>query len=1015
MEEFTLIANSGIQLFAARLRINVQDRAKIWFHEWYDTSSGQWKLNLVREIMYDDTSYYYDKNELLDNGYDDTSTEITPDDLTNYGIKPLATDDSQAKAGKLFKMSFGDRNNSISCFENKWLPMPYFLKKTETKFKFTPMNWARVKLIPKNDVQGVKEYDVILAFDTRADYKSNEYNEYPVFPDQYSQEMNFELCDDEFLLMDFCSKGEKWSYINDYIFKLVHPSLSSESKIKGADTLKMSYMASYVFLMKYIADKKLFPKVRLYKDRGVEVSRVDMVLDIGNYRTTALLIEDNSNFNQIRPLSLIDYTDMIKDADAKPYINSYNEPFDMRLAFRQVDFGRFGIKDSKQFVYPSFIRLGKEANKLIHNACNMGMEEEVLSTYSSPKRYLWDSQPNKNEWEFLVLPGEESQEHILNIRGISSYLTSDGRVDVTGKKGGRTSRYSRRSLMTFAFMEMLVQATTLVNSDSYRTERGWKAVPRQIKRIIVTCPTAMSKIEREALVKCVKDAVTLLNKFRYSDDNVPGIDVIPSPDSKKDSEPSWYYDEATCAQLVYIYSEIGYKYKGACNEFFNLYGKAVNGSSQNTLTVGSLDIGAGTTDLMICEYSYMNGVRTDISADPKFYDSFYFAGDDILKALVKNVMLSDDKHSAFRKSLMDLNLKEYRQKIKNFFGPDYSGQTIADRMARKNFNIQYSVPLMQYYLQLAANDSKSCRVTYEDVFSETPPNEAVKSDFKRKMGIDITTLAWDYDKDFVEDLISKEFDPLLKKIAAIFYAYSCDVILLSGRPSSLPAIRNIFLKYYPVSPNKLIALNNYYVGDWYPFSSNTGYITNPKTIVAMGGVIAYYASEYSNLDKFTINLEKLKQNLKSTVNYIEASRDSRPIEYMMTPEKSQGDLVITKIPSYLNVRQLGLDTYPSRTLYCIDFNYTKIMDRLRSRAYDMGESPSDAAIKGMADDEVDSLKVKMPFKINIFRDPDDKEKLSIGSIEDKNGNDVPEGNVEIHIQSLGAGNQYWLDSGAFEF
>ena len=91
-----------------------------------------------------------------------------------------------------------------------------------------------------------------------------------------------------------------------------------------------------------------------------------MVIDIGNSKTTALLIEDNSNFNQVKPLSLIDYTDLLQEKDDKVRIRSYNEPFDMRLAFRRVDFGSFGINDSKQFVYPSFIRLGQEASALIN-------------------------------------------------------------------------------------------------------------------------------------------------------------------------------------------------------------------------------------------------------------------------------------------------------------------------------------------------------------------------------------------------------------------------------------------------------------------------------------------------------------------------------------------------------------------------------------------------------------------------------------------------------------------------
>lgn len=1014
--QYSLIANSGIQMFTFRLRLNLQDKFKMWFHEWYDTSNGQWRLDLVHEVITDDTILYYDKHELFDGGYLNGPTiEYDPIELKNDGITPLRIDDEMYEGvrGELYKLTFSDKHNALVHFENKWLPVPYFFKRTEKRFKFSPMNWARMKLIPQKNDKGNIDYYVILAFDTRAGYESTGYNEYPVFPDQYCSEMNFALCDNEFFLMDFCSPNEKWSYVNDYIFKLVYPTVGNVSQIKGANIYKMSYIASYIFLINYLAQNKLFPNIKLYKDQDVEVRNVDMVIDIGNSRTTALLIEDNSNFNQVRKLSLVDYTDILGLSQGKSFIRSYSEPFDMRLAFRRVDFGSFGIKDSKQFIYPSFVRLGQEANSLIHKACNSGSEQETLSTYSSPKRYLWDNKPSKKEWEFLVLPGENT-DHILNIRGISSYLMSDGRLDITGTNGGRSSHFSRRSLMTFAFLEMLTQANSQINSEDYRVDVGWKSLPRKIKRIIVTCPTAMSKIEREALVKCAKDATILAGKF-ISDDITSTIEIIPSVRSMKDSDLSWYYDEATCAQLVYIYGEVGHKYKGVCSEFFRLYGKTVNNAVQPTLTVGSVDIGAGTTDIMISEYSYVKGDLTTITPDPKFYDSFYFAGDDMLKALVKNVMLLDEKHSAFRKILHTLNPNQYRQKIKNFFGPDYNGQTNADRIARRDFNIQYSIPLMSYFLELASKGSGNCTVKFEDVFKDIQPNERVISDFKQRMGIDITTLSWEYDKDFAAEIISKEFEPLLKKIAAIFYAYACDIILLSGRPSSLPAIRNIFLKYYPVAPNRLIALNNYYVGDWYPFCQNTGYITNPKTIVAMGGVIGHYASEYSNLDKFSINLEKLKSNLKSTINYIEASRDGEPIEYLITPEKAQGELTVSKIPDILYVRQIGLATYPSRALYSIDFNYMKLLNRIRNKALDKGENPSDAAVQSLANEEIEAYKKRMPFKITIDRDPDDKENLFISGIEDKNGVELSDSTIEIHIQSLGVDDQYWLDSGAFDF
>ena len=1018
--EYSLIANSGIQLFTFRLKINTQDRFKEWFHEWYDKESGEWKLELVSEIVTEDCTVYYKKAELIKNGYlAGSDSDIDIDELQHEGIIPLKIDDEMRPGvtGEIYSLTFADRDNKLESFENQWLPIPNFFKRTAKKFKFGPLNWSRMKLIPAGEEKGVKSYDVILAFDTHTTYEDEAYNENPVFPDKFRSDIDFGLCSNELFVLDFCAPEKQWSYVDQHLLHLVHPDITHISKLKGNKGKRMSYVASYIFLINFLAKNRLFPDIKLFKDVDVEVKDVDMVIDIGNSRTTALLIEDNSSFNQVRPLSLVDYTELITDSDNEKSIKTYDEPFDMRLAFRKVDFGNFGLKDSRQFVYPSLIRLGNEANRLIHNAANLESRLDSLSTYSSPKRYLWDWRPNKEEWKFLILPGEKD-EHILNLPGITSQLKSDGQFDEEGK-GGLSYHYSRRSLMTLSFLEMLVQAHTQINSASHRSIKkgfGHPERPRRIKRVIVTCPTAMSKLEREALVKCARDAVKILARFNGAEDlkKLP-VDVIPAVRSRKDADIEWYYDEATCSQLVYMYGEVGHKYKGCSSEFFNLYGKIEEGETQPGITVGSLDIGAGTTDLMISRYTYQKGDVTTITPEPLFYDSFYFAGDDMLNGLIKNVMLLPES-SAMRGALKNLTPMQYRQTIKNFFGPDHNGQTLADRILRKDFNIQYSVPLMHYFLELIKTGHKDCTVRYNDVFADCEPNPAVIEGFKEHTGIDVTTLEWRFNRNAVSAVIEKEFEPLLKKVATIMHSYSCDIVLLSGRPASLPPIRDIFLKYYAVSPDRLIVLNNYFVGDWYPFDDNTGSITNPKTIVAMGGIIGHYASELSNLNKFVINLDKLKEGLKSTVNFIEASREGQPVEYFITPDSPQGDITVSSMPTYLNVRQIGLDTYPCRSLYTIDFNRHKMADRIRKKALiNEGITLTDPKVQAMVNEQIDQLKKRMPFKLTIERDADDKEALQIVAIQDKEGNDVIDGNVEINIQSLGADEKYWLDSGAFNF
>ncbi len=1022
MKDFSLIANSGIQLMTIPLEINLQDRFTMWFHEWPNESGEEYILDLVYEFAGENNTTYYKKKELYDNGFFAESQDgFSEYDLREKNIMPLRKDDDMLPGvpGEIYKINFSDkRNNTLEAFENVWLPLPYFHKRSEKKFNFGPLNWSHFKLVPRESSEGQKRYDVLIAFDTRTSYESDKFNECPIFPDQFKREMTFMVCSDEYKMMDMCAPEQEFSFIESYLFKLVHPNLQKPSQIRGSSR-KLNYIASYVYLISYIAKHQCFPKVILYKDRDVEFKKIDMVVDIGNSSTTALLVEDGcENFNQITKLQLVNMTNPIRiNTKGNPEICAYNTSFDMRLAFRRASFGDFGAKNSRQFVYPSLVRLGYEANALIHSS-KQSESLEKISTYSSPKRYLWDGKPNKEEWQFLTLEGDSPGSHILNINGITNQLKSNGELDLTGN-GGKTYHYSRRSLMTFAFLEMLVQARMQINSYQYREDKGKKEMPRKLKRLIVTCPTAMSKLERENLVQCAKNAVILLENFEYVDlkeNKNPGssIEIVPAV-QRRSEEQKWYFDEATCAQLVYMFGEVGHKYKGSCEAFFNMYGKRTDGGQQNTLTVGSLDIGAGTSDLMISKYSYQKSAVTTITPEPLFYDSFYFAGDDMLKGLINDLMMLDED-SAFYKKLKPLPYRECRQKLRDMFGPDYNGQSEAERLFRSDFNVQYSMPLMYHFLELVNRGSGNKTVRFHDVFEKLPPNEGLMRQFEEYFGFGMETLEWDFDYEKVAKKISDKFEPYLKKIATIMFANACDIVILSGRPASLPPIRNIFLKYYPVSPDRLILLNNYYVGRWFPFGNNTGYITDPKTIVAIGAVIGHYSTKLASLNNFVIDTSKLDGKLKSTINFIQEMPPTQPNPYIITPHNLSGETTVNKLPAYLNVKQLGIDVYPSRSLYTIDFNRQKIASRIQQNLILQGEGPvSDTRLQQLVNEEVDQLRRRAPFKITLMKDVEDNETLTIEAITDKFDNDLSGSNIEVHIQSLGAEDKYWLDDGAFDF
>ncbi len=1006
--EYSYIANSGIQLITFPVEIDTQDIFKKWFREWYDKELGLYHLDVLECVDDEGRSLFFNQKDLFDNGYLAKGIKkLDAEQIERDGfIKPVAIDYGTGELSEeIYKMSFSDTSNKFGSLINQWLPVPYFKLRTPDVFEMGPFNWVRCKFIPTGEADGKTKFNVILAIDTHVDYNAGRYTESPVFSDKFQSEIEFEVCSNDILLTQYCSaSNEKCSYIDDYLRRLVHPGVRTVGAIRN-EKHRMSYISSYFYLMSYVAQKKKFPKIKLLRDNDVELKNVDMIVDIGNSRTTALLVEGprRQDFKAIDRLKLQDYTRLITDGD-NPQLLQYEGAFDMRVAFRKVDFGDCGIEETKQFIYPSLLRLGTEANYLIHATVENELSSDTLSTYSSPKRYLWDGKKNKQEWEYLVLKDERRQ-HILELKGITDYLTEDGRVDLD--HGGGTHYYSRRSLMTFSFLEMLAQARCQINSPEYRNYHGKVNMPRRIRRIMITCPTTMSKTERFALVNCARDAQKLISNF-YGE--TEPVEIVPLYKNRNDDEPVWYYDEATCSQLVYMYAEVGYKYKGNCDEFFKLYGKEKDGKP--CLTVGSLDIGAGTSDLMICDYSYNKSPVTTLIPDPVFYDSFYYAGDDMLKALIQGIII-EGENSAIRKNLPDMPAEEFRQLMKDFFGHDYAELSMHNRIMRRDFNLQVSVPLMYYFLQLLADGSADCTVHYKDVWEGNEPNEMVLQRFEEHFGLDLRKMEWNYVADEVAQVVNHSFDGLLKKVAAIMFAYHCDIVILSGRPTALKPIRNIFLKYYAVAPDRLISLTDYYAGDWYP-SRNTGYIRDTKTVVVLGAAIAYYATDGSMFENFVLDTSLMARKLKSVVNYV-ATPPLNTEKYVVQPNKNNGEIVIKALPTYLNVKQVDIDAYPERQLYSIDFNYDLMMEAIRRRMEDDGLDVIDAAVVGKLNEDCDRLRHRMPFRVTIERDPNDRENLEISSITDVDGNDIPTRDIEITIQSLGTNDCYWLDSGEFNF
>jgi len=552
---------------------------------------------------------------------------------------------------------------------------------------------------------------------------------------------------------------------------------------------------------------------------------------------------------------------------------------------------------------------------------------------------------------------------------------------------------------------------------------GNESTPRKIGRIIVTCPTAMSKQEQIALRKAAENAIIIVRRF-YNESFYDKIDegearsqtkVIPSVKGLSNPEnlEEWIYDEPTCAQFVYLYTEVSERYLKNTKEYFDFYGKIrndLNGYNEKSVTVGSVDIGGGTTDVMIAAYKKSNSNECELTPVPLFWESFYTAGDDLLKILVEQLII-EGENAVVENRLRKMNKKNIAELILDFFGEDSARQSVEDRQIRKDFNIQVAIPVVSYYLELLnKNKTEKATFSFEDIFPFNQPTKRVMIKFKNHFGFSISDIQWVYDKEVISKLVRRTFDNLVSKISTVLSYYGCDVVLLTGRPTSLKPLSDLFLKYYAIAPNRLVRLNNYRVNTWYPFHDGKGYFDDAKSIVAIGAMIGNYASTRGSLNGFSLNLTELISKLQPTTEYF--SKEINGAAFI-SPQVNNATIEISQFPSRIWTRQLETASYPTRPFYSLSFNREKIEEWVMNR-FDIPKSDKER-LKEEAENRLESLQKRTPFQFNITREeyPMDKESLIIESVVDRNGEDLATTYFSLQIQSMNEEKGYWLDTGAF--
>jgi hypothetical protein len=544
----------------------------------------------------------------------------------------------------------------------------------------------------------------------------------------------------------------------------------------------------------------------------------------------------------------------------------------------------------------------------------------------------------------------------------------------------------------------------------------------------------MIQEEQIALRQCAQDAMSLINNYMeiVSGHKMPmhiltsQVEIIPKiEDVRKnllqlDSKKDWNYDEATVSQLMFMYGAIQHKFDGNPDLFFNLFGKQNRQEPKQNreIILGSLDIGAGTSDLMICKYKYTYKDATELTPTPLYWESFNLAGDDLLKNIIQKIIIEGDVQSEEDKNCTGviynhgkkLGQKDIVLKLNGFFGKDNANIGYMARMMRVSFINQIGIPLANKYMSVANNFGVDEKIyTYEEIFEGTKPNKELLNYFYKHFEFRFEDLKWRLSSKKVNQIIDITFSKIIEQVSKLMFSHSCDLVILSGRPCSFYALEKLFLKNHTVAPNRLINLNNYWVGKWYPFADNNGYIEDSKTVITVGSLIALMGGNLFKLDKFRINTTELRENLVSTANYLGNIADYLIRNPFIEPNSEESSFMVYDLPFVIGFKQLNAENYPARNLYVLQFSNKNIKEQLGHSLHIDSNMINDAL-----EDRKTRLRSKLPYKVTISREFEkDKEKIKIIEIIDSEGDELSKFNFELKIQTLNQSSGYWLDSGEF--
>ncbi|MEL6980064.1 MAG: virulence factor SrfB [Pseudomonadota bacterium] len=956
---------------------------------------------------------------------------------------------------------------ALEPFLEKWTPVPVLRIKPSVGadgrelYDDGPIAWARVlvKELRERGPDGMS-HRVVLAMDTscEAGQAPNAY----LAPHMDDGEREFRFVSNPDDMAWFLRRRETdangqsrdlQAWVNDCVKTQFHDFKQSQRPDRPFDPETLPYLfehwARYLAFIRLLDDAVAFPKIRLLDTISVEPETrepryrpvdVDLVLDIGNSRTCGILIETlptsvRANLNNSYVLALRDLSDPLY---------RYRGAFESRVEFSNIRFGALRPPGrTRSFFWPSLVRAGPEAVRLTRDADGT----ETLSGISSPKRYLWDNAPMTQDWRFHFFKPSSAEPLPLIARAVQNELNENGDVldqvrreeekrlrerGVTSLTPAIRPRFSRSSIYGMLLTELIMHALVQINDPAQRETREESNLPRRLRRIILTLPSATPMQEQAIMRSRAEGALKLLyNTLRWTSDlaiNTEMPEVIVE------------WDEASCTQMVYLYTEITQKFGGQIESFFNLMGRPrvcpplniqeerrkPTGRPEPSIRIGCIDIGGGTTDLMVT--TFFSDSNKAITPRQDFREGFKVAGDDLVRHVISRIVLPQ-----IAASLSDHGVGHADDLLRVLFGGDIGDADVKDRQRRRQFALRVLTPIGLKLLQASETlglgeataflagdalgwvEAPAPEPGAPETQEEGPPPrrsaapqsvlDYLEAPVRERGGRDwsLADLEIVVERSKLDAVVQDKLQKALSDMCELVGALECDVLLLSGRPSQLPAVRDIVREAMVVPPSRLISMHDYKVGPWFPYRDPvTNRIGDPKTTAAVGGMLCTLAE--SRIANFTLFTREIVMN--STARYIGELEGDQVIlkdKVLFSADDDRnkdGAVVDFYGPTYIGFRQLRHERWTTTDLYKLDFANAQAAKRPRPLRITLSRREVDNDPETVSE---------------VLRAEAVKEAIVVSEIEDGAGGPAKPSDVALTLHTLGAESDYWLDTGVFTF